>query len=362
MSVFKKLMISTALLLLPMPLVSEAFHDDLSMKDVNRDYVEAVEYLAHRGIIKGFHDGQFGALVPLTRIQAVTMIMRERRDILGQQPSNPGFTDITSKSYHYPIVAKAVELGIIQGKVAKDGSKYFDPQATLTRAQMALMLTRAYSISLDRKHIGFKDVPLGSIFQKQIDALAHGAGSIAPFDGTFKPTTKVTREEFSAYLARLLERTINPMGLQFIPDDEYEIERPPIKWYTDQELLVQRNEMITLVNQERIEHGLSALQVDEQLMNLTTIKARGFAKYSNTEHAFQLVEDFYKEEYGVAPTGSFTEVVGGLYDAKTTLDVALGDPINRSVLLSKESEKIGVGLAQDLDGSFEWVLFLWDIQ
>lgn len=361
MSMLKKLMISTALLVLPMPLVSKAFHDDLSLKDVNPDYFKAVDYLAHRGIIQGFHDGYFGALVPLTRIQAVTMIMRERRDI-GVTQNNPGFTDIPKHSHHYSVVSKAVELGIIQGKIAKDGSKYFDPQATLTRAQMALLLTRAYSIPLDRRHIGFTDVPEGSIFQRQIDALAHAAGSIAPYDNKFKPTTKVTREEFSAYLARLLEWTINPMGLQFIPDDEYDLERPSTKWYTDQELLVKRNEMITLVNKARIDKGLSALQVDEQLMNLTTIKARGIAKYPNTEHAFQLVEGFYKDEYGVAPRGSFTEVTGGLSDAQTTLDVLLGDPIHRSVLLSSEPEKIGVGLAQDLDGSFEWVLFLWDIQ
>lgn len=361
MCMFKKLIFCTTLLLLPMPSVSEAFHDNLSLKDVNPDYFEAVDYLAHRGIIQGFHKGKFGALVPLTRIQAVTMIMRERRDIGGHQ-SNPGFTDIPKNSHHYSVVSKAVELGIIQGKIAKDGSKYFDPQATLTRAQMALILTRAYSIPLDRRHIGFTDVPEGSIFQKQIDALAHGAGSIIPYNNTFNPTKKVTREEFSAYLARLLERTINPMGLQFIPDDEYELERPPVKWYTDQELLVQRNEMIALVNKERIKHGFTALQVDDQLMNLTTIKARGVAKYPNTEHAFQLVEGFYQDEYGVAPRGSFTEVTGGLYDAKTTLEVALGDPIHRSVLLSREPEKIGVGLAQDLDGSLEWVLFLWDVQ
>lgn len=353
-------MLCAALLsLLTMPVESEAFHDDLSLKDVNPDFLDEVEYLAHRGIIQGYSNGQFGALSPITRVQAVTMIMRDRRDLF-VNPSDPGFTDVTSKTANYRTVADAVELGIIQGKVAVNGSKYFDAHATLTRTQMALILTRAYAIPLDRRAVGFKDVPESFNSKKQIDALTLATGFFVPYDGMFRPNQKVTREEFSALLARLLERTLNPMGLQFIPDDEYELVRPPIKWYTEQELMVQQNEMIELVNKKRTEAGLLELQVDEQMMNLTHIKARGVAKYPNSEHSFQLVEDFYEAEYGVMPEGSFTEVTGGLKDAQSTLNHALGDPIHKSVLLSKAPEKIGVGLAQDLDGSFQWVLFFWD--
>lgn len=356
--VIKKIWLLTGMLFLTCPSGIHGFHEDLSLKDVKLEFLEEVDYLAHRGIIQGYPNREFGATNGITRAQAVTMIMRDRRDLF-IKPINPGFTDMTTQDTHYKTVAEAVHLGIVQGKVAQNGSKYFDPNAILTRSQMALIFTRSYQIPLDRSDVGYKDVSKTFHSQKQISALSHAAGSIGPYDGNFLPNQKVTRQEFAAYLARLLERYLNPMGHQFIPDDEYELNRPSIKWLTSAELASEKEQMVLLLNEKRIENGLSSLTIDEKLNHLTNIKARGFAKYPNTEHAFTFIEDFYKEEFGVKLKGTIDEVTASK-DVEYAIDHLIGNPMNKEIIISSKYEKLGVGLAQDIDGTLDWVLFLHD--
>jgi hypothetical protein len=272
---------------------------------------------------------------------------------------NPGFTDMSGTTGFYKEVAQAVSLGIIQGKVAKDGSRYFDPNGNLTRSEMAQILTRTYKIPTDRRDIGFKDVPTNMPAKDSINAIVLGGASLGYEDGTFKPYEKITRQHFSVFLARLLERQFNPMGHQFIPDEELDLERPEVKWHTPDELEVQENEMVKRLNSERTDAGLVPLEVDEQLMHLANIKARGFAEYPNTDHAFALFEDFYESEYGKKPSFKITEVIGAK-DFQTVLNNIMSTPEYKNALYSKDNVKVGVGVAQTMDGTFEWVFFISD--
>lgn len=347
-------MVSAGLMVLMIPPTA---HGATTFSDVSPRFLEEVEYLANRGIIKGYSNGQFGASDKVTRAQAVGMIMREGR-IMSVNSPDPGFTDMSGTSGFYKAVSEAVKLGIIQGKVAKDGSKYFDPNGSLTRSEMAMILTRAYQIPTDRRDIGFKDVPDSLISKAQINAITLGGATLGYEDGTFRPFEKITREHFSVFLARLLEKRFNPMGHQFIPDEELDLNRPPVKWYTQEEIAIQENEMISLVNAKRKEAGVPALQVDEQLSHLTNIKARAFSEYPDTRHAFGFITDFYQIEYGVQPSGTFTEVVSS-GDAASAIRFAMATSMYKNALLSRANEKIGVGLAQDIDGQFHWVIFVW---
>ena len=348
-------MVSAGLMVLMVPTTA---HGAKTFSDVSPQFLEEVEYLAGRGIVKGYSNGQFGASGKVTRAQAVGMIMREGR-VMPVKTLDPGFTDMSGTSSFYKEVSEAVRLGIIQGKVAKDGSKYFDPNGSLTRSEMAIILTRAYQIPTDRRNIGFKDVPDSLSSKAQINAITLGGATLGYGDGTFRPFEKITREHFSVFLARLLEKRFNPMGHQFIPDDEFDLNRPPVKWYTKEEIAVQENELISLVNTLRKEAGVPPLQVNEQLSHLTNIKARGFSEYPDTRHAFTMIDEFYQVEYGIKPTGTFTEVVAS-GDATSALNYAMGTPEYKNALLSRANEKIGAGLAQDIDGQSHWVLFVWD--
>lgn len=355
MNSIKKMLILAMFMVLVLPTTALG---TTNFDDVSPRFIDEVKYLEHRGIIQGYSNGDFGASGKVTRSQAVAMIMREIRLMSADSP-DPGFTDMSETSGFYKEVSEAVRLGIIQGKVAADGSKYFDPNGNLSRSEMALILTRAYHIPADRREIGFKDVPDTLSSKTAISAITLAGATLGYTDGTFRPHEKITREHFSVFLARLLERRFNPMGHQFIPDDELTLDRPPVEWYTPEEIAVQENEMISLVNMKREEARLPDLQENDQLMHLTNIKARAFSEYPDTRHAFALVEDFYFDEFGVKPSGTFTEIVVSK-DANTAFNFAMSVPEYKKAILSSENEKIGAGLAQDIDGGLHWVLFIWD--
>ena len=76
---------------------------------------------------------------PLTRWQAVLLLVRANQLSLENRP-NPGFTDVPKSFPYYKEIAAAVDEGIFQGI---DDNR-FDPNATLTRAQMAVVLQRIY--------------------------------------------------------------------------------------------------------------------------------------------------------------------------------------------------------------------------
>lgn len=60
------------------------------------------------------------------------------------------FSDVSSTAWYAPYVAVAAEKGIITGRSAVK----FDPNATITRAEMATMISRALkSINPDAKPI-----------------------------------------------------------------------------------------------------------------------------------------------------------------------------------------------------------------
>ncbi|MDX1805965.1 MAG: S-layer homology domain-containing protein [Paenisporosarcina sp.] len=352
----KKLVGILLVSLLTLPMAAQA---ETSLADVSPRFHEEVNYLLDRGIVKGYLNGQFGANGKVTRAQAVAMIMREGR-IWSVNTPDPGFTDMDGATGFYKEVGEAVKLGIIQGKIAEDGSKYFDPEGYLTRSEMALILTRAYNIPLDRQVIGFKDVPDTLSSSKAINAITIAGATLGYEDGTFKPYQHITREHFSVFLARLIEREFNPMGHQFIPDDELSLSRPPIEWLTDEERNVLEQEMIVSVNETRQDAGLSALKINDELMKMTEIKARGIAHYPNSDNAFNLIEEFYEKEYGVVPTGFFFEIVSSYEKPSDTIKFAGNTKMYKDILFDNRNDELGVGLAQDIDGGYEWVLFFWD--
>jgi len=111
---------------------------------------------------------------------------------------------------------------------------------------------------------------------------------------------------------------------------------------------------------KRCAGGLSAFKINDKLMEMTEIKARGFAHYPNTENAFNLIEVFYEKEYGVFPKGSFFEVLASDDGVADTVNYVLDTKMYKDILLDSKNDELGVGLAQDIDGGYEWVLFFWD--
>lgn len=173
-----------------------------------KNYNEEIDFLVNRGVIKGYEDNTFRPKLGLTRLQAVTMILRDKK-VTEFTAANPNFSDISKESKGYGEVATAVEMGIISGKTAKDGSKYFDPNGTLTRAQMAKILVTAYQLSINKSK-SFKDVLPTDGAKDYISTLAFMRITTGYTDGSFGPNNVVSREHFAVFMSRLLNDEFRP--------------------------------------------------------------------------------------------------------------------------------------------------------
>ena len=178
-----------------------------SFTDVT-NYQDEINYLVSKKVINGYPDGSFKPLNNLTRMHAVTMILREK-GITDLTAPDPGFTDVKPGTKGYEEVAKAVQLGFISGKNAANGTKYFDPQGTLTRGQMAKILVLGYGLPINNNY-SFTDVTADNGFKSQISTLASQNITTGYEDGSFKPNGKITRQHFAVFMARLLNESFKP--------------------------------------------------------------------------------------------------------------------------------------------------------
>nr|WP_276519758.1 Ig-like domain-containing protein [Bacillus infantis] len=180
-------------------------YDQPEFPDVSL-YKDEIFYLAGRQIIKGFPDGTFKPARTINRLQAVQMILRAKGINAGTAGAeDPGFRDVKEGRYGYEEVAAAVELGIISGKTdPKSGEKYFDPWETLTRAQMAKILSLAYSLDVEGEQ-PFSDIKYDFWAKGYVTALYTSRITTGYPDGTFKPDQSISRQHFSAFLARYLK-------------------------------------------------------------------------------------------------------------------------------------------------------------
>lgn len=181
--------------------------DAATFPDVTQNQ-EEMNYLVERGIIRGYPDGTFGPERKLTRLQAVQMLLKAK-NITDLSAPNPNLTDMVPGQYGYEEVAKAVQLGIISGKTAKNGTKYFDPGNQLTRGQMAKVIVEAQKLPL-RKATVFLDVQPSNGFHDYISTLAAERITGGNADGTYRPNDNVSRRHFAMFVARMLDDQFKP--------------------------------------------------------------------------------------------------------------------------------------------------------
>lgn len=149
-------------------------------------------------MISGYPDGLFRPNKEITRFQAAAMLMKALNIPTKDSPKSI-FKDISKDSPMYGIAATMNELGIMRGS-----NGYFRPGESLSRAQMAVILRRAYELphterpfftDVEPNHWAFFDI--NSLTEERI------AGGYP--DGSFKPSNAVTRAQYSVFLARAMD-------------------------------------------------------------------------------------------------------------------------------------------------------------
>lgn len=158
-------------------------------------FADSIGFLAHNKQIKGFLDGTFRPYTALNRGEAAVLIGRA----LGYSgtPAQTKFSDVSPSSFTSGYINAAVEAKVITGFT--DGT--FRPEVNVTRAEMAIMLSKAYKLK-DPANKTFTDVSPSIAAYQAIMNLAHANITSGYNDGTFKPYEKITRSDFSVFLSR----------------------------------------------------------------------------------------------------------------------------------------------------------------
>lgn len=165
--------------------------------DVNREEVAtAVAYLQHRDIINGYTDGTFRPETQLLRRHAASLIVKAL-DMKLPQGYEMKATDMAPGQLGYEdmLIAEA------HGLMGSGGA--LRPNETLTRAQMAAILVRAFDEVYEEPTQQTSFTDQNSFWNyDDINTLAHNNITVAD---PFRPNEAVKRSQFALFLERTIK-------------------------------------------------------------------------------------------------------------------------------------------------------------
>lgn len=178
--------------LLPMKVV---YGDTL--KDIPNRSSEEITYLLEENVLSGYPDGTFRPDKKVTREEAATLIGRALH--LDGTKRETVFSDVSRYSYASGYIQSSYDQGAISGY--PDGT--YKPSVTMSRGQMAVVLTQSFGLS-SGDNARYGDVDSGAYYYDDVQKVT-SAGIAAGYpDGTYKPEASITREEFALFVARAL--------------------------------------------------------------------------------------------------------------------------------------------------------------
>lgn len=157
-----------------------------------------IQQAASTGIMKGYADGTFKPELAVTRVQAAAILVRS----LGLTTSEKApFTDISHFDAETQAeIAAAYASGLVKGTDGK-----FNPNQAVTRAQLALMISRAYELQMQQAYVVKGEVPFTDIAAyndetKRAIAMLYEFGIVTGSDGKFSPADSTKRSHTAKIL------------------------------------------------------------------------------------------------------------------------------------------------------------------
>lgn len=167
-------------------------------KDVSKTHwaYDAIHEMRDQGIIYGYPDGTFRPSENITRKHVAALLDRA----LPLEPVRKAkeFKDVPKSHPYHDVIQKVQMAGIIDG----DEKGNFNPEAPLTRVQMAKILDLAFGLEVKAEY-DFPDVPETHWGNKHVRAL-YSNGITMGDGGYYKPNDPVTRAHYAAFLQRLM--------------------------------------------------------------------------------------------------------------------------------------------------------------
>lgn len=122
------------------PLFSVSAFGDIMPEDPHRHFFE---HLRDTGIMTPFGDGNFYPAYNVTRAEALTVAMRAGQITFPEYQGQIYFNDVDPNQWYAPIVARAVEVGVVD-----DIHPNFRPSDAVSKAEFLTFLFRATAVNL----------------------------------------------------------------------------------------------------------------------------------------------------------------------------------------------------------------------
>lgn len=183
-----------------------AFNDIAS---VNGWAGHEIAVTAAKGIVEGRSEGQFVPGDNVTRAEFAKLIVKAFG--LEDASATEAFSDVNESDWFKPYVAAAVKAGLINGR----SDDKFEPNAIITRAELATIASRALTKVRDYTGVANADAALkafvdaGNIHSSLKDGVALAADQgivVGEEGGKFNPNNGSTRAQAAVVIYRLLNK------------------------------------------------------------------------------------------------------------------------------------------------------------
>jgi hypothetical protein len=180
--------------------VAERFVDDNG-----NPHEPNIEFIAERGITRGCNPPTVDRFCPantLTRAEMAALLLAA----IGRSPSpavTPTFSDVAADAWYAPYVESLAQAGITTGL----GDGTFGPNLAVSRAEMAVFLSRAFALPVVSGSAFFSDVAADQWYAAAVEAIrtAGITTGCSTNPSRYCPTDAVKRDEMATFLTRALQ-------------------------------------------------------------------------------------------------------------------------------------------------------------
>lgn len=184
-------------------------------KDVPKKHPNyaAIQEMEKKGFISGYPDGKFRPNEPISRKHVATLLDQALK--LPKASKKLIYKDVPLNHPYYQPIMNLTQAGIVSGGL----NQKFNPNAPVTRIQMAKILDLAFRFRLDERPGSFQDLYMDHWGFVHAHALL--SNGVANGDkGNFHPNRSVTRAHYAEFLSRALEVGITPVETGKVSEEQ----------------------------------------------------------------------------------------------------------------------------------------------
>ena len=162
---------------------------------------EFIMNLYELGIIEGYEDGTYRPNIEVNRAEFTKMVLAAFDIDVPETVDEAPFSDVETGLWYTPYIAKAKELGIVEGYA--DGT--FRPTATVNRVEALKIVLEASGLAIEGGEMVFPDTIDGAWYEKYV-AFAQLMEVVGGYsDGTFGPENSLLRSEVAKIVWNVME-------------------------------------------------------------------------------------------------------------------------------------------------------------